>query len=243
MTDQADSNPVETPSESLSDEARARIAYTLHKRFNNTLKILLVLGAVWLFIAGHYQAAAETVAIIFITFIPRHFSSRFRVHIPPEIDTLAIVFICMTLFMGEVLDFYNRYWWWDIVLHAESGFLLGIVGFLLVYTLNGNESVNLDLSPGFIALFAFMFSIGLGVLWEIFEFTMDSVFGLNMQKSGLVDTMWDLIIDTIGAFTISVMGYGYLQTVEKDSFLEHWIDRFVATNPRLFTKRRNQGGI
>lgn len=211
-----------------------------HRRFSNALKLLLLGGAIWLGYEGHYQAVVETLAIIVITYVPPHLGARFRVHIPPEFESLAILFICMTLFMGEVLDFYNRYWWWDIVLHAESGFLLGIVGFVLVYILNEADSADLDLAPGFIALFAFTFSVALGVIWEIFEFAMDSLFGLNMQKSGLVDTMWDLIVDCIGALVISVMGYIFLLTSETDSFLERWIDRFVADNPHLFQRKRSQ---
>jgi hypothetical protein len=208
-----------------------------HQRFSNALKILLGVGAVSLAFTGQYQAAAETLAIIAITYIPQHLGSRLKVRIPPEFESLAVLFICMTLFLGEVMDFYNRYWWWDVVLHGGSGFLLGILGFLLVYILNEKDSLNIDLPPGFIALFAFMFSMTLGVLWEIFEFAMDSLFGMNMQKSGLVDTMWDLIIDSIGALTIAIMGYFFLRTVETDSFLERWIDRFVAANPRLFRRR------
>jgi hypothetical protein len=208
-----------------------------HRRFSNALKILLGVGAISLALTGQYQAAAETLSIIVITYIPQHLGSRLKLRIPPEFESLAILFICMTLFLGEVMDFYNRYWWWDVVLHGGSGFLLGIVGFLLVYVLNEKDSLNIDLPPGFIALFAFMFSMTLGVLWEIFEFAMDALFGMNMQKSGLVDTMWDLIIDGIGALTIAVMGYFFLRTVETDSFLERWIDRFVAANPRLFRRR------
>ncbi|MGH7573673.1 MAG: hypothetical protein ACREM1_00880, partial [Longimicrobiales bacterium] len=64
-------------------------------------------------------------------------------------------------------------------------------------------------------------------LWEIFEFGMDQVFGLNMQKSGLVDTMWDLIVNVIGAGAIALLGYGWLKTPEVDSFLERWIERFI----------------
>jgi hypothetical protein len=207
-----------------------------HQRLSVGLKMVLAAGALWLFVAGHYQAGVETLLIIILTFVPMRLSSRFNVKIPPEFEALAILFICMALFLGEVLDFYNRYWWWDIVLHAESGFLLGIFGFLLVYVLNGDENINLDLSPGFIAFFACMFAMGMGVLWEIFEFSLDSMFGLNMQKSGLVDTMWDLIIDCVGALTISVLGYGFLQTAESDSFLERWIDHFIFHNPRMFKK-------
>jgi hypothetical protein len=215
---------------------KKRFRYT----FSTILKILLGIGALWLAYLGHYQGAVETLIIIALTYVPQHLGSRLRVHVPPEFESAAVLFICMTLFLGEVLDFYNRYWWWDVVLHAESGFLLGIVGFLLVYILNEKDSLDLDLSPGFIALFAFQFSITLGVLWEIFEFAMDSIFGLNMQKSGLVDTMWDLIVDCIGAGTISVMGYFFLLTVESDSFLERSIDRFIEANPHLFRRLREK---
>ena len=206
--------------------------------FSNVLKVILAIGAAWLAYEGLYQAAVETLIIIGLTYVPLHLGSRWRVRIPPEFESLAVLFICLTLFCGEVLDFYNRYWWWDTVLHAGSGFLLGIVGFLLVYILNERDSLDLDLGPGFIALFAFQFSITLGVIWEIFEFAMDSLFGLNMQKSGLVDTMWDLIVDCIGAGVISIMGYFYLLTVQPDSFLERWINRFLEANPQLLRRLR-----
>src|SRR5690606_28694535 len=94
------------------------------------------------------------------------------------------------------------------------------------------ELGNLGLRPSFVALFAFTFSLSLGALWEIFEFGMDQIFGLNMQKSGLVDTMWDLIVDTLGAATISIMGYFHLKTVHVDSFLERWIEKFLRGNAR-----------
>jgi len=70
-------------------------------------------------------------------------------------------------------------------------------------------------------------------VWEIFEFVADSAFGLNMQKSGLVDTMWDLIVDCLGAASIAGLGYGYMRT-GTESFLERWIRTFVRNNPRLF---------
>ncbi|NIQ16387.1 MAG: hypothetical protein GTO02_18945, partial [Candidatus Dadabacteria bacterium] len=95
-------------------------------------------------------------------------------------------------------------------------------------------------TPGFMALFAFVFALAFGVIWEMFEFSMDQLFGLSMQKpmfndpSGLTDTMWDLIVDTLGALIISILGYGYFRTVESDSFLEKWIDKFVENNPGLF---------
>ena len=96
------------------------------------------------------------------------------------------------------------------------------------------------MKPGFVALFAFVFGVGMGALWEIFEFGMDSFLGMDMQKamlgdpSGLTDTMWDLVVDTLGAAVIAFLGYGYLRTAGSDSFLERWIDRFLDDNPHLF---------
>jgi len=211
----------------------------IHSRISMLLKCILIIGALGLFLSGQYQAMMETILILMITFLPLVLSARFQVKIPYEFETLAILFVFLSLFSGEVLDFYTRYWWWDIALHTFSGFLLGITGFLLVYVLNEDNQVHLDLSPAFIALFAFMFAMGIGAIWEIFEFAMDEIFGLNMQKSGLQDTMWDLIVDAIGALIISILGYRFLLTSEKDSFLENWIDEFTAVNPQMFEKKKH----
>ena len=139
-----------------------------------------------------------------------------------------------SLFLGEVIGYYTRFWWWDAALHTTSRFLLGILGFLLVYVLNEKEEIDLHMKPGFVTFFAFVFAVCMGALWEIFEFAMDSVVGLNMQRSGLFDTMWDLIVDTAGAMVIAVLGYGWLRTTGADSFLERWIEAFVDANRRLF---------
>lgn len=206
-------------------------------RIDLGLKLVMSVGAVLLFLRGQYQAGFETLVILVITFVPLLMRNRFQVRIPHEFETLTIVFIYMSLFLGEVHDFYALYWWWDLALHAGAGLLVGITGFLLVYVLNHNKNVNLNLTPKFIALFAFMFAIGIGSLWEIFEFILDNLLGLNMQKTGLVDTMWDLIVNCIGALTISVLGYDYLKSEGADSFLDRMIHKFVASNPRIFRKR------
>ena len=175
-----------------------------------------------------------------MTFLPVLLERRFRIHIPPEMQLLAITFVFASLFLGEVRDYYNRFWWWDIALHTSSGFLLGILGFLLVHVLTEAERVQVHMKAGFVAFFAFLFALGVGALWEIFEFTMDQLFGTTMQKpmlgdpSGLTDTMWDLIVDALGALVISVLGWRYLKNPQKASFLERWIGDFVRRNPRFF---------
>jgi len=206
-------------------------------------KTTLIIGAIIALYQGRIQIAVEIMIILSITFLPMLLGKRFHIKIPSEFELLAIIFIYATLFLGEVQGYYIRYWWWDLVLHASAGLLLGILGFLLVYVLNEKEDIDLELTPGFMALFAFAFAMAFAALWEVFEFTMDYLFGLTMQKpmfndpTGLTDTMWDLIVDALGALVISILGYGYFRATDPSSFLEDWIDNFIAKNPRLFNRK------
>lgn len=202
------------------------------------LKLSLLVGAVLSFFQGRLEAGAVTLAIFLITFLPVMLGNRFQVRIPSEFELLSVILIYASFFLGEVHGYYVKFWWWDLVLHASSGFLLGILGFLLVYVLNEKKEIDLDLNPGFVAFFAFVFALALGALWEIFEFAMDQVFAMNMQKSGLRDTMWDLIVNCIGAVVIAFLGWGYLRKEGINSFLEKWIHKFIERNPRLFERRR-----
>lgn len=178
-------------------------------------------------------------AVMTMTLAPIILSRQFKVHVPAQFQVWVILFVFAALFLGEVRDYYTRYWWWDIMLHTSSGVLLGILGFLLVHVLNEDRRIDLKLSPGFVACFAFFFALAMGALWEIFEFAMDKLAGTNMQKpflgdpSGLTDTMWDLIVDALGALMVSAYGWRYLRRGQR-SMLRDVIERFVARNPRLF---------
>lgn len=206
------------------------------------LAILQSVMAVELFLLllrGRWLHAFLVAAIMTAILIPVLFPRRLPVRIPSEIQLLAILFIFATLFLGEVHDYYERFWWWDLVLHGTAGLLLGLLGFLIVYMLNENEHVDLHMRPAFLALFAFFFAVGIGALWEIFEFAMDQMFGTNMQKpmlgdpSGLTDTMWDLIVDTIGAAVVSLAGWRYLRR-RRRAYVDDWARRFIERNPQLF---------
>ena len=175
----------------------------IHLRLTLALQVILVIGIVAAIWEQQWLASVITSGIILVTLVPLFLSKRFRVFIPLEFVLLAITFVFASVFLGEVHGYYVRFWWWDLVLHASSGFLLGVIGFLLVYILNETEDIDVHMKPGFVAFFAFLFAVGIGALWKIFEFSMDSFFGTNMQKemlgdpSGLTDTMWDLIVDTL----------------------------------------------
>ncbi len=220
------------------------IENTIHRRLTFALQAILMVGLLAEIWSKQWFNAVITSGIILITLAPLYLQKHFRVLIPAEFVLIAIAFVFASLFLGEIHDYYTRYWWWDIALHTASGVLLGIVGFLLVYVLNETEKIGVYMKPGFVAFFAFLFAVGVGALWEIFEFAMDSFFGMNMQKpmlgdpSGLTDTMWDLIVDTLGALVIAVLGYGYIKTAKNESFLERWIHAFIRGNPQLFKRKK-----
>lgn len=216
-------------------------ARRIHRMTVIILQLVMATELVVLLMEGQLLSAVLVGAIMAITVAPVVLKERLPVFVPPEFQVLTILFVFASLFLGEVLRFYDRLWWWDIFLHTSSGLLLGILGFLLVYVLNENQRIDVHLNPRFVVLFAFAFAVAVGALWEIFEFGMDQVFGTNMQKpmfgddSGLTDTMWDLIVDTLGALCISAIGWWYMKS-EKQSFIEAWIEKFIALNPRLFSK-------
>lgn len=194
--------------------------------------VLLVLDHQWI----HVFLVAGIMTIMLAPILLRR---RLVARIPPEVQILAIIFIFATLFLGEVRDYYELFWWWDLALHATAGLLLGLLGFMVVYMLNEDRSVDMHMRPAFLALFAFCFSLAIGALWEVFEFAMDQFFGMTMQKpmlgdpSGLTDTMWDLIVDALGAAIISVAGWRYLSRT-RSSRVDGWARRFIARNPQIF---------
>lgn len=144
-----------------------------------------------------------------LTMTPFIIQRRFRVYLPSGFLAAIVFFIYATIYLGELHGYYVRFWWWDIVLHTGSALGIGFVGVVLLIILyKGNRMVA---NPGLMSFFAFSFAIAIGVLWEIFEFAVDQLFGLNMQKSGLTDTMWDLIVDSVGATIASLVGYLYLK--------------------------------
>jgi len=209
-----------------------------------TLQAVIGLGLVLELYEQQWLNAVIVAGILLLTALPAFVARGAKIVIPPEFELLAIAFIFASLFLGERREFYSRFWWWDLALHSTSGVLLGILGFLLVYILNQNPRIDLHMQPGFVALFAFCFSMAVGAVWEIFEFAMDQVFGMNMQKpmfgdpSGLTDTMWDLIVDAIGTVAISTYGWLYLHRGRK-TIVEDLIQRFIAGNPRLFDRRQH----
>lgn len=168
-------------------------------------------------------------------FIPSIISKKWKISIPSTMYMIYIIFLYAAIFLGEVRDFYYRIPHWDTILHTFSGAALGALGFSVVNLLNKQEKLKVNLSPFFVALFSLCFAITMGVVWEIYEFSFDGLLGLNMQKfalengvnlvgrAALTDTMKDLIVDSIGALTTSILGYISLK------YKKGWIDKLLIT--------------
>ncbi len=175
--------------------------------------------------------------IIVLSTLPTLFARRFELALPTEFDIATLLFIIAAIALGELAGFYERFWWWDMLLHLTSGLLLGMLGLSLIWVLNYNVRIELELSPGFMCLFAFTFALSAGAIWEIFEYTMDHIFQLNMQKDGLNDTMSDLTIDAIGALAVALWANAHL-TKGKHTPLPNWIERFLALNRKAIIRRK-----
>ena len=172
--------------------------------------LVLVAAGIYLW-WGDWQSSAGAVLIFALMLAPSILKGRYRLYLPFALELGVIVFIFLTLFLGGVARFYDWVPFWDKFLHVQSGLLLGAAGYVLVYILNEHKRIHLNLSPGFVSFFAVTFSLTIGVVWEIGEFTADSFLKTTFwQEPGISDTMWDLIADGVGALIMSVAGYFWM---------------------------------
>ncbi len=173
------------------------------------LRITIIVAIILELINQNWLLSFVTFLILIATYFPNLIERQYKINLPTEFELLIIIFLYAALFLGEIQSYYARFWWWDIILHIGAGMAFGFIGFLLLYGLYYKGKIQAK--PFWIFLFSFSFALALGTLWEIFEFAMDQIFGFNMQKSGLVDTMWDLIVDAIGALITSLIGFYYIK--------------------------------
>lgn len=164
---------------------------------------------------------------IVVMMLPSIIEHKWSIPIPNFIYIMYYIFLYCAVFLGEVFSFYYRVAHWDTILHVFSGAMLGALGFILVSLLNEHARKSVQLSPFFVALFAFCFALAMGAVWEIYEFTVDSLMQLNMQKylteagevlvgrEALMDTMEDIISDALAALGVSVIGFFQLRNEQK----------------------------
>ena len=179
--------------------------------------------------------------------VPVRLMRRWDVQIPRVMFLTYIAFLYCAIFLGEVRSFYYTVPHWDTILHVFSGAMLGALGFSMLAIFNNTERIPLNLSPLFVAVFAFCFAMALGAVWEIYEFSADCLLGTNMQKfamddgaqlvgqAALRDTMKDIIVDAIGAVATSTMGYISLK------YKKGWIENLMIRIGKLKKHGKGKG--
>lgn len=210
---------------------KPNLAEKIEMGISAILALSLVAAIVVTVITGDWFNLFISVVALILVLLPDIFERVYRIDLPWEFEFLIVIFVYASVFLGEVRNFYANFSWWDTLLHGISGLALAFAGFMIIYVLYKQDKI--DARPWLVAIFAFCFAVALGAVWEIFEFAMDSAFGTNMQKNGLVDTMWDLIVDSAGALIVSLLGFIYLK-YGKVRFFDRILKRFEKDNPRLF---------
>jgi hypothetical protein len=198
------------------------------------MRLILLVSALAALVFARWSLGFVASATLMATYVPTRLASRLELSLPVPFLVFSVFFIFATLFLGEAFDFYNRYWWWDIALHGSSAVGFGLVGFLFIfYLFEGDRYAAPPWAVGFIS---WCLAVAMGTVWEIFEFAMDMTFGTNMLKSGLMDTMGDLIVDVIGAAVGALSGTLYLYGQERGGLFAWLIHDFVRQNRRLFRR-------
>ena len=159
------------------------------------LRALVLVALVRQLMRGSYESAFFCILTLLLLYVPSWLQVKLHIELPPPLEITILCFIFAAEILGEVNAFYVVIPGWDTMLHTINGFLAAAVGFSLVILLNENERLTFDLSPFFLALVAFCFSMTIGVLWEFFEFGMDFFVHTDMQKDTVIHNIYTVALD------------------------------------------------
>lgn len=181
------------------------------------LRGLVILCLIREIMLGDYQNALLCILSLVLFTLPAFVEKTFKVDLPNTLEITILIFIFSAEILGEINNFYGIFKNFDDILHTINGFLAASVGFSLVYLLNKNiESFNL--SPFFVSLVAFCFSMTIGVAWEFFEYAMDTVFNIDMQKDTYINKINSVTLDeTNSNEVITIDGIDYIVLYDKNN--------------------------
>lgn len=159
------------------------------------LRAMVVIVMILQFFNRNYENVFFCLLTLFLLVIPSFIQVEFRIEIPTTLEIIILLFIFAAEILGEIHAFYVKIPLWDTLLHTMNGFLAAAIGFSLVDILNRNKRLEFHLSPLFMVLVAFCFSMTIGVVWEFFEFFMDSFFNMDMQKDTVIYAIHSVMLD------------------------------------------------
>lgn len=173
-----------------------------------TLTVYVVLRAMIIFVMvrsllrQEYQSMALCGLSLFLMILPSIVSRRLKIVLPSTLEIIILLFIFAAEVLGEINSFYMRVPHWDTMLHTINGFLCAAIGFCLVDMMNREERFSFKLSPLYLAIVSFCFSMTVGVIWEFFEFGADQLLGLDMQKDAVIHAIDTVMLDPTRSNTV-----------------------------------------
>lgn len=159
------------------------------------LRFIVILILIRCILRGDIESAFVCVLVLVIYLLPQFVENRLNIDIPTTLEVVIFVFVFAAEILGELQSYFIKYSNWDTILHTSSGFLCAAVGFSLVDLLNRSDNAKVQLSPGYLAITAFCFSMTIGILWEFIEFSADRLFLLDMQKDTIVNQISSVSLD------------------------------------------------
>ncbi len=159
------------------------------------LRILVISVMIRQIFTGNWNNVFLCILTLFLFSFPTILQRKLNVTLPNTLENIILLFIFAAEILGEVHNFYGIFKNWDTILHTLNGFLCGAIGFALIDLLNRTEKFHITLTPAFVALVAFCFSMTIGVLWEFFEFGMDNFLRTDMQKDEIVTSIASTALD------------------------------------------------
>lgn len=159
------------------------------------LRFIVILILIRCILRGDIESAFVCVLVLVIYLLPQFVENKLNIDIPTALEVIIFVFVFAAEILGELQSYFIKYSNWDTILHTSSGFLCAAVGFSLVDLLNRSDNVKVQLSPGYLAITAFCFSMTIGILWEFIELSADKLFLLDMQKDTIVNQISSVSLD------------------------------------------------
>lgn len=163
-----------------------------------TLRALVILIMILQIFNGNFENVFLCILTLILLIVPSFVQINLKIELPTALEIIILLFIFAAEILGEIQAYYIKFPAWDTLLHTLNGFLMAAIGFALVDILNRNERFSIRLSPVFVAIVAFCFSMTIGVIWEFFEFGMDQIFHFDMQKDTIVHTISSVMLDPAG---------------------------------------------
>ena len=219
--------------ELIKSAKRAPVLFTVYV----TLRVIVIAVMVAQVFNRNWNDVFFCAVTLVLFLIPSFIEKRIKVNVPDTLEIIVLLFIFAAEILGEIRGYYIHVPGWDTALHTANGFLAAAIGLALIDILNRSDRFAISLSPLFVVMVSFCFSMTVGVIWEFFEYAMDMFFGMDMQKDtiihgmvdiGLHDTMKDLLVNFIGAAVFSLLGYIHIKNRGKGKS-SRFLRRFMLT--------------